>query len=71
MNYLGSIGSGFVPRVRRLQCAIRLSAWLFVFSIPAAAAEPGSGSIAGAITSATTRNALQGATVTVPVLRRT
>jgi TonB-dependent receptor len=68
MNYHSAARHGSAHSVRLLRFATSLLAFLATL-LPAYAAES-TGSIAGAVTSSSTRNALQGATVTVPTLNR-
>src|SRR4051812_13185543 len=55
--------------LRRLYCAVSLFA--FAVSIAAGAHAATAGTITGSVTSTGTRNALQGATVSIPSLNRT
>ncbi|WP_414661905.1 TonB-dependent receptor [Horticoccus sp. 23ND18S-11] len=69
MNYL-RVSAGLCNQYRLLRVATSLFACL-AFALPAIrAAAAGTGSVAGSISSSTTRNALQGATVSVPALNR-
>src|ERR1043166_5256905 len=71
MNYLRAALHGSALPVRLLRFATSLFASLALSATIARAADSGSGSIAGSITSASTHNALQGATVAIPALNRT
>ncbi|MGH7958467.1 MAG: carboxypeptidase regulatory-like domain-containing protein, partial [Opitutaceae bacterium] len=70
MNYLSVASHSFALPLRPLRFATSLFAFVLLFTINVQAADTSGGSIAGAVTSTTTRNALQGATVTVPALNR-
>ncbi len=64
---------GYVlPRsLRLLRAATSLLAALTLALLPARAADPGTGTITGSVTSTGTHNALQGAVVAIPSLNRT
>jgi iron complex outermembrane recepter protein len=70
MNYLSAACHGSARLSRPLQVGTSLLAMLALLNTPLLAAAESTGTVAGSITSATTRNALQGATVTVPALNR-
>ena len=65
-----SVNRGLRPSTRLLRVATGLLASLLLIST-AARAQSGGGSITGSVTSSSTRNALQGATVSIPSLNRT
>lgn len=69
MNY-SRVSRCFVLPVRLLLGATSLLVVLNLFTAAARAAEAGSGSVAGSVSSSSTRNALQGAVVSVPSLNR-
>src|SRR3954470_5624642 len=69
MNYLSAAVSSAL-RVRLLRFATSLFACLALFGPALCAADAGSGSISGSVTSTATHNALQGAVVSIPKLNR-
>ena len=73
MNYRSAVDCRFALHLRLLRSATSLLTCLSVaFSLLPIHAQPtATGSLAGSVVSAETRNALQGATVTIPALNRT
>src|SRR5688572_22149536 len=69
MNNLSASSKSSALPLRLLRFAMRLFAFTALIQINWAA-DVGTGTIAGTVTSTSTRNALQGATVTVPALNR-
>jgi iron complex outermembrane recepter protein len=69
MNYLSAARCSHVLYSRLLRLATSLFACLLVTSVAALA--QATGRVAGSVTSTSTRNALQGATVSIPSLNRT
>src|ERR1044071_7613133 len=71
MNYLSAAIRGSALPLRLLRLATSLFTCLAISGAALRAADSGTGSIAGSVTSTSTHNALQGATVTIPALNRT
>ena len=69
MNYFGAAIRGFALPIRLLPAATSLLACVALW-VPVRAADAANGTIAGSVTSTDTRNALQGAVVSVPALNR-
>lgn len=70
MNYLSAC-RGFVLHIGLLRFATSLLASFVLIGVSLRAADTGTGSVAGSVTSTSTRNALQGAVVSIPALNRT
>ena len=70
MNYFGAAIRGFALPFRLLPAATSLLACLTFLGASLPGAETGTGSISGSVSSAETRNALQGAVVSIPSLNR-